>query len=73
MRIDQVVTSQLYSLAEEISRQQICGWMINTQFEEKKIAGKFNIGAKACAERNKKTDEKWNKGLSTLRARPHLS
>lgn len=33
---------------------------------EKKTTRKFNVGAKACVERGKKSDEKWNKGKWTL-------
>lgn len=46
----------------------------NIQFGEGKNMGKYNVGAKACAERIKKTKEKsilhWNKE-GALIERPH--
>lgn len=49
---------QVYNEKEKAGQKEIQ----NTQFVEKKIIRKFSVGAKACAERGKKPDEKWNKG-----------
>lgn len=49
---------QVYNEKEQAGQKEIQ----NIQFVEKNITRKFKVGAKACAERDKKPDEKWNKG-----------
>lgn len=47
----------------------------NIHFVEKKSTKTFNVGAKSCARRDEKFQQrfrvKWNKGSGTIRARPH--
>lgn len=45
----------------------------NIQYMEKKITRQCNAGAKACAERDKKPDEKWSKGTDTFGEDPTKS